>query len=223
MRDTFKKLPEKKQSQILDAAAHVFARKGYDAANVSAICKKARISNGALYKYFKNKEDLFATTLTRVGELFASMEVQYGAVSKSVYDVLLDILKDVIDVASRHPDYIALYLELGSPSMKHFSQMLSHPLEEPTRDFWVDLVEEGKKRGGDRQETEQPSGGLLDRQPRDDLHVLPCVTPLSQAVRVLSFYRTEGSVEGGKGTIDHSVAQEIVDVRVAGSRRDEPA
>jgi len=147
MRDTFKKLPEKKQSQILDAAAHVFARKGYDAANVSAICKKARISNGALYKYFKNKEDLFATTLSRVGELFASMEVQYGAVSKSVYDVLLDILKDVIDVASRHPDYIALYLELGSPSMKHFSQMLSHPLEEPTRDFWVDLVEEGKKRG----------------------------------------------------------------------------
>ena len=147
MRDTFKKLPEKKQSQILDAAAHVFARKGYDAANVSAICKKARISNGALYKYFKNKEDLFATTLSRVGELFESMEVQYGAVSKSVYDVLLDILKDVIDVASRHPDYIALYLELGSPSMKHFSQTLSHPLEEPTRDFWVGLVEEGKKRG----------------------------------------------------------------------------
>jgi len=147
MRDTFKKLPEKKQTQILDAAAHVFARKGYDAANVSDICKKARISNGALYKYFKNKEDLFATTLRRVGELFESMEVQYGAVRKSVYDVLLDILKDVIDVTSKHPDYIALYLELGSPSMKHFSQLLSHRLEEPTRDFWVDLVEEGKKRG----------------------------------------------------------------------------
>jgi AcrR family transcriptional regulator len=147
MRDTFKKLPEKKQTQILDAAAHVFARKGYDAANVSAICKKARISNGALYKYFRNKEDLFATTLGRVGELFESMEGKYGAIRKSVYDVLLDILKDVIDVTSEYPDYIALYLELGSPSMKHFSQALSHPLEEPTRDFWVYLVDEGKKRG----------------------------------------------------------------------------
>ena len=72
MQDTFKKLPEKKQAQILDAAAYVFARKGYDAANVSAICRKARISNGALYKYFKNKEDLFATTLSRIGVLFAS-------------------------------------------------------------------------------------------------------------------------------------------------------
>jgi len=147
MQDTFKKLPEKKQTQILDAAAHVFARKGYDAANISDICKRARISNGALYKYFKNKEDLFATTLSRVGELFESMEVQYGAIRKSVYDVLLDILKDVIDVTSKHPDYIALYLELGSPSMRHFSQLLSRRLEEPTRDFWIYLVEEGKKRG----------------------------------------------------------------------------
>ena len=147
MRDTFKKLPEKKQTQILDAAAHVFARKGYDAANVSAICKKARISNGALYKYFKNKEDLFAVTLSRVGVLFASIEGRYGDLRKSVYDELHDILKDVIDLTLKNQDYIALYLELGSPSMKHFSQLLSYPLEEPTRDFWVYLVEEGKKRG----------------------------------------------------------------------------
>ena len=147
MLDTFEKLPEKKQTQILDAAAYVFARKGYDAANVSAICRKARISNGALYKYFKNKEDLFATTLSRVGVLFVSLGGQYAAIRKSVYDVLQDILKDVIDLTSKNQDYIALYLELGSPSMKHFSQLLSHPLEEPARDFWVHLVEEGKKRG----------------------------------------------------------------------------
>jgi TetR/AcrR family transcriptional regulator len=147
MRDTFNKLPEKKQAQILDAAAHVFARKGYDAANVSAICKKARISNGALYKYFKNKEDLFAVTLSRVAVLFQSIAGRHGTIRKSVYDVLRDILKDVIDLTSKNQDYIALYLELGSPSMKHFSQLLSHPLEEPTRDFWVYLVEEGKKRG----------------------------------------------------------------------------
>jgi TetR/AcrR family transcriptional regulator len=147
MRDTFKKLPEKKQTQILDAAAHVFARKGYDAANVSAICKKARISNGALYKYFKNKEDLFAVTLSRIGVLFQLIEGRHGTVRKSVYDVLRDILEDVIDLTLKNPDYIALYLELGSPSMKYFSQLLSHPLEEPTRDFWVYLVEEGKKRG----------------------------------------------------------------------------
>ncbi len=147
MRDTFKKLPEKKQTQILDAAAHVFAQKGYDAANVSAICKKARISNGALYKYFKNKEDLFATTLSRVGILNDGIAVRHATVAKSIYDVLHDILLDVIDLTSKNRDYIALYLELGSPSMKHFSQQLSVRLEEPARDNWVRLVEEGKKRG----------------------------------------------------------------------------
>lgn len=147
MLDTFKKLPEKKQTQILDAAAYIFARKGYDAANVSAICKRARISNGALYKYFNNKEDLFATTLSRIGVLFGSIEERHGIIRSSVYDTLHDILTEVVDLTSKYQDYIALYLELGSPSMKHFSQALSHPLEEPTRDFWVYLVEEGKKRG----------------------------------------------------------------------------
>ncbi|RLB79785.1 MAG: TetR/AcrR family transcriptional regulator, partial [Deltaproteobacteria bacterium] len=55
MLKTFKKLPRKKQIAILDAAAAVFASKGYYQANVGEICRRAGISNGALYKYFKNK------------------------------------------------------------------------------------------------------------------------------------------------------------------------
>ena len=147
MRDTFKKLPEKKQTQILDAAAHVFARKGYYAANVSDICKRAGISNGALYKYFKNKEEVFATALNRTVDIFETTLGKHVPARKSIFDVLYDVLGDVIGFTSKHPDYISIYLEIGSPSMKHFSKMLSHRLEEPARDFWLYLVEGGKKRG----------------------------------------------------------------------------
>jgi AcrR family transcriptional regulator len=59
MTKTFTKLSPEKQEAILDAAAYVFARKGYHQANVIDICKKASISNGALYKYFRNKKDLY--------------------------------------------------------------------------------------------------------------------------------------------------------------------
>ena len=176
MRDTFKKLPEKKQTQILDAAAHVFARKGDYAANVSDICKRARISNGALYKYFKNKEDVFATALNTTVDLFETTLAKYVPIKRSIYDVLYDVLGDVIDFTSNHPDYISIYVELGAPSMKHFSQLLSHRLEEPPRDFWTYLVDQGKRRG----EIDKKLSGRMGAYSVDN-HVMTfmfsCVSP----------------------------------------------
>ena len=147
MRETFKKLPEKKQTQILNAAARVFARKGYDRANVSDICRKARISNGALYKYFRNKEEVYLATLHRMVGLFSETQAKYLPVNKSIYEVIHDMLKEVESFAQSHSDYIVIYLDLGSPSMKRFSDAVSERIERPSRDFWVKLVEEGKRRG----------------------------------------------------------------------------
>ena len=94
MLKTFKNLPEKKQNAILNAAARVFATKGYYRANVADICKRARISNGALYKYFKNKEAVYVSVLDRVVELFARVEQAHSDITKSVFVVLYDILQE---------------------------------------------------------------------------------------------------------------------------------
>ena len=47
-----------KRERILQAAVKVFARKGYFAAKVSEIAKKADVADGTIYLYFKNKEDI---------------------------------------------------------------------------------------------------------------------------------------------------------------------
>lgn len=47
-----------KQRQILDAAAQVFARCGYDGATTSAICRAAGIGSGTLFHYFPDKRSL---------------------------------------------------------------------------------------------------------------------------------------------------------------------
>jgi TetR/AcrR family fatty acid metabolism transcriptional regulator len=47
-----------KRNLILTAAENVFAEKGYMRATVSEIAKSARVSEGTIYEYFKNKEDL---------------------------------------------------------------------------------------------------------------------------------------------------------------------
>lgn len=42
----------------MDAAIDVFAQKGFYGARISDIAKKARVADGTIYLYFKNKDDL---------------------------------------------------------------------------------------------------------------------------------------------------------------------
>jgi TetR/AcrR family fatty acid metabolism transcriptional regulator len=55
-----------KRRRILDAAVRVFARKGYFAARVSDIAKKAGVADGTIYLYFRNKEDLLVRLFDEV-------------------------------------------------------------------------------------------------------------------------------------------------------------
>ena len=49
---------ETRRTQILDAALRVFARRGFDGATIKEIARGARLSEGSIYNYFRNKEDL---------------------------------------------------------------------------------------------------------------------------------------------------------------------
>lgn len=47
-----------RRTQILEAAAKVFARKGFDRATITEIAQAARLSEGSIYNYFRSKEEL---------------------------------------------------------------------------------------------------------------------------------------------------------------------
>jgi AcrR family transcriptional regulator len=52
--------PQKdKKDRIIEAAARVFAQKGYAGSSVADIAVKAEIGKGTIYAYFDSKEDLF--------------------------------------------------------------------------------------------------------------------------------------------------------------------
>ncbi|MZK50554.1 MULTISPECIES: TetR/AcrR family transcriptional regulator [Clostridium] len=55
----FLNLDSEKQNRILNAAINEFAEKGYENASTNEIVKKAGISKGLLFHYFKNKKQLF--------------------------------------------------------------------------------------------------------------------------------------------------------------------
>jgi AcrR family transcriptional regulator len=64
-----KQLGEVKVNAILDAAAAVFAQKGFHQATTKEIAKAAGVAEGTIYNYFANKRDLLLGLLRRLGEM----------------------------------------------------------------------------------------------------------------------------------------------------------
>ena len=54
-----KKRKQDKRSRIIEAAAKVFAHKGYNSTLIADIAKEAGIGKGTIYEYFPSKQDLF--------------------------------------------------------------------------------------------------------------------------------------------------------------------
>ncbi|RKX69166.1 hypothetical protein DRP53_09040 [candidate division WOR-3 bacterium] len=54
-----------KQEIILNAAEKVFMEMGYSRATMERIARKAGVAKGTVYLYFKNKEDLFISLMSR--------------------------------------------------------------------------------------------------------------------------------------------------------------
>ena len=53
-----------KRRQILDAAIHVFAHRGFHACRVSDVADEAGVAYGLVYHYFQSKEEIMGTLFT---------------------------------------------------------------------------------------------------------------------------------------------------------------
>ncbi len=54
-------LVEERKTQILNAAAKVFAQRGFERATIAEIAREAGVAEGSIYNYFKNKGDLLVS------------------------------------------------------------------------------------------------------------------------------------------------------------------
>jgi AcrR family transcriptional regulator len=62
-------LAEARRNQILDAAAGVFAEKGFHRATTREIAAQAGVSEGTIYNYFASKADLLISMITRLANV----------------------------------------------------------------------------------------------------------------------------------------------------------
>uniref|UniRef100_A0A7C3J689 TetR/AcrR family transcriptional regulator n=1 Tax=candidate division WOR-3 bacterium TaxID=2052148 RepID=A0A7C3J689_UNCW3 len=52
-----------KKNKILEASLELFGKKGYFETDIESIAKRADVGKGTIYLYFKNKKDLFISTI----------------------------------------------------------------------------------------------------------------------------------------------------------------
>ncbi|WP_169911652.1 TetR/AcrR family transcriptional regulator [Clostridium oryzae] len=103
-----------KKEKLLICAKQEFLEKGYNKASLRDICKKAGVTTGALYFFFKDKEDLFATLVQEpLDKLYAIMLKHYQGEMEQIQKGILgkDDHSEDIDAANQVVHYIYRYYE----------------------------------------------------------------------------------------------------------------
>lgn len=124
----YQRRKEDRPKEIADAAFEAFAENGYAATRIDDVAKRAGISKGLTYLYYKTKEDLFKAVVRNIVvprvdmliELVDSTELSSEAFIRGP---MLDFMKKVpgspvaivvrllISEGSRHPDLVDYYYE----------------------------------------------------------------------------------------------------------------
>jgi AcrR family transcriptional regulator len=103
---------ERTRAALVDAAAEVFAKRGFNGASLDEIADTAGYTRGAIYKHFDGKEDLFYAVMNRINE--RSLEVfgeRFAFDSDALSDVktIVQLWRDAFTLES---DMYALTLEV---------------------------------------------------------------------------------------------------------------
>lgn len=115
-RPRFARLDVEKQRSILDVAAGEFAEHGFEKASFNRIIAASGVSKGAMYYYFDDKADLFATVLERAtAELLQTLGEVDDVDDVETYWVEVErMLERAVGWFSTHPRAAALARQLAS-------------------------------------------------------------------------------------------------------------
>ena len=145
--------PQKdKKARIIEAAALIFAQKGFAGSSVADIAVKAEIGKGTVYAYFDSKEDLFfavfewymmqtgAAAKVSISQLGGSASQRLGALSDSIMG-MWDEIKDAFTLT------MEFWAASSSSQMRQRFKEAFRRLYEEFRAIVVSLIRDGIERG----------------------------------------------------------------------------
>lgn len=143
----YRRRKEDRPQEITEAAFAAFAEKGYAATRVEEVAKRAGISKGLLYLYFKTKEELFkavvrSVVMPRVDALETLLDDSDLSAEEFIRGPVLDFMKLIpgspvsvvirlmIAEAPKHPDLVEFYWDnVASRGMGALQQLLERGVQ----------------------------------------------------------------------------------------------
>jgi len=93
-----KMITEKRQQQILEAAAQVFTRKGFAAATIPEIARLAGVASGTIYLYYPSKRELFIAVILETVITLPLREMTDSLSPTNGFSMLKNILHNRLDL-----------------------------------------------------------------------------------------------------------------------------
>lgn len=92
------------QKAILDAATSIFAKKGYDGTTTKEIAFAAGCAEGLIFKYFKDKQNLFSVLIDQWFESSIDQLKKLKQYPNSLKDELSEIINWFFDIYQHNPE-----------------------------------------------------------------------------------------------------------------------
>lgn len=135
---------ERRRARVLEAAQTCLGELGYARATVSEIARRAGVSNGLLYQFFRNKEDLFAHVLAGlVRDWVRAMLPRDG---ESAAEALEGMFRRSVGFCRSHPLLPALLREEPELELSRIREA-GRDRVQPHRDLVASLLRRGIEAG----------------------------------------------------------------------------
>lgn len=148
----FEKLPGEKRERIMRVAREEFANNGFEHTSIQQIAKKSDISVGSVYKYFENKESLFAMI---VQDGLSSLEELLLGLASSEDDILIKaekIIRALLKFSREKPELIKLYCSLTTGGNSDFLNELSQRIEAVSASIYTQTISIAQETGDVRKD-----------------------------------------------------------------------
>jgi len=139
-RSALRRLREKEQkyNTILKAAETLFAQKGYHQTSIEEIADLAEVSTGAVYFYFKNKEDLLIILMQEIGHQLRKLLAEEFKRTGFSFDRFKNISFAFLrNFCGSHPEWIAIFFRESVGQ--------SSEVEEQRRQLFINLTDDIKE------------------------------------------------------------------------------
>ncbi len=139
-----------RRAEILKQAEKVFATKGFHNVTMAEIATASGFSIGALYQFFKGKEDLYITMISDKLDLMYAEVRKAPAVTDDIIDKIEMLIDAHIQFVEKNTDFFLLFIKGEKVSVSDDMASLYKKLSDGYYDhitFIEDLLKDGIDRG----------------------------------------------------------------------------